>query len=129
MKPIRTGTFLALALTVTACAQAVANKEDLLTAAGFSFRPADTPQRISALHALPPHKFVHQERHGRTVWIYADPTICGCLYVGDQQAYSNYKQEVFAKRLANEQQMTAEMNENAAMQMDWGPWGPWAPYY
>jgi len=118
-----------LALTVTACAQAVANKEDLLTAAGFSFRPADTPQRISALHALPPHKFVHQERHGRTVWIYADPTICGCLYVGDQQAYSNYKQEVFAKRLANEQQMTAEMNENAAMQMDWGPWGPWAPYY
>ena len=37
------------------------------------------------------------------------------------------KQEVFAKRIANEQQMTAEMNENAAMRMDWGPWGPWAP--
>ncbi len=34
-------------------------------------------------------------------------------------AYDRYRQDVFAKSIANEQQMTAQMNS-----MDWGPWGP-----
>jgi hypothetical protein len=108
------GTCVALA----ACAQAVQNKEDMLAAAGFTLVPANTAQRQTALAALPPHKFVRQVRNGRVIYTYADPTICDCLYVGDQAAYGRYRQNVFQQNLANEQQMTAEMN-----QMDWGPWG------
>jgi hypothetical protein len=91
----------------------------MLAAAGFTLVPASTSQRQTALAALPPHKFVHQVRNGTVLFIYADPTICNCLYVGNQAAYDRSRREVFAKNLVNEQQMTAQLNE-----MNWGPWGP-----
>lgn len=99
-----------LAASLAACSGRVAEKEDLLAAAGFQFRPADTPERVAALHRLPAHHFVRQVRNGQTVWIYADPTVCGCLYAGNDAAYATYRQEVFQKRLADERQLTAEMN-------------------
>jgi hypothetical protein len=103
---------------LSACNQ-VQNKEDLLAAAGFTVVPANTPQRQASLASLPPHKFAQQVRNNAVLYIYADPTICDCLYVGNQAAYDRYRQDVFAKNLANEQQMTAQINE-----MNWGPWGP-----
>jgi hypothetical protein len=111
--------FFVACAAVSACTNPVQNKEDLLAAAGFTLVPANTPQRQASLAALPPHKFVHQVRNNAVVFTYADPTICDCLYVGNQAAYDRYRQDVFAKNIANEQQMTAQMNE-----MDWGPWGP-----
>lgn len=114
-------------LAMSACAQSVAQREDMLAAAGFSFRPADTPRKVAALKALPPHAFVHQVRNGQNVWVYADPTICGCVYAGNDAAYQTYQQEVLQKRIADEQVQAAQMNQDASM--DWGAWGPWAPYY
>jgi hypothetical protein len=108
----------AACVAVTACNQ-VQNKEDMLAAAGFTLVPANTPQRQASLASLPPHKFARQVRNNVVVYSYADPTICDCLYIGNQAAYDRYRQEVFAKNLANEQQMTAQINE-----MNWGPWGP-----
>ena len=87
----------------------------MLAAAGFTLVPANTPQRQASLTALPPHKFVQQVRNNAVIYTYADPTICDCLYVGNQAAYDRYRQEVFAKNIANEQQMTAQINE-----MNWG---------
>ncbi len=111
------------------CASGVPDKENMLAAAGFAYRPADTPQKIASLRSLPPHKFVHQTRNGKPVWVYADPTICDCLYAGDESAYDKYRQEVFQKRLADEQQLTASINQDAAINMDWGAWGGgWGPY-
>jgi len=111
---------LSLCIAVGACAPMVQNKENMLAAAGFTLLPASTPQRQASLASLPPHKFVHRTRNGKVVYIYADPTICDCLYVGDQAAYGRYRQNVFQKNLADERLMTAEMNEN----FDWGVWGP-----
>jgi hypothetical protein len=91
----------------------------MLAGAGFTLVPANTPQRQASLAALPPHKFVHQVRNNTVVYTYADPTICDCLYLGNQAAYDRYRQMVFAQNIANEQQMTAQINE-----MNWGPWGP-----
>ena len=108
---------LGLCIAATACAPAVQHKEDMLAAAGFTLVPADTSQRQAALADLPPHKFIHQVRNGRVLFVYADPTICDCLYIGDQAAYDRYRANVFAKNLANEQAMTAQINE-----MNWGPW-------
>jgi hypothetical protein len=126
-------TGVALAFALGACTSAVVQKEDLLVAAGFTYRPAATPQTVVALKALPPHRFIPQTRNGQTVWIYADPAICGCLYAGDQAAYQRYKQEVFQKQLADEQAFAADENERAAMDrnvaiLQWEMWGPWAPY-
>jgi hypothetical protein len=110
---------IAACVAVSACAAQVQNKEDMLAAAGFTLVPANTPQRQTALATLPPHKFVRQVRNNTVIFTYADPTICDCLYVGNQAVYDRYRSEVFAKNLANEQQMTAQINE-----MNWGPWGP-----
>jgi hypothetical protein len=109
----------ALCGAVSACALQVQNKENMLAAAGFTVVPANSPQRQAALTHLPPHKFVQQVRNNAVIYTYADPTICGCLYVGNQAAYDQYRRDVFVKNMVNEQQMTAQMNE-----MDWGPWGP-----
>ena len=110
---------IAACVAVSACAAQVQNKENMLAAAGFTLVPANTPQRQTSLAAMPPHKFVRQLRNNMVIFTYADPTICDCLYVGNQAAYDRYRAEVFAKNLANEQQMTAQINN-----MDWGYWGP-----
>src|SRR6476619_4470189 len=120
MRQIRsTLTMIVAGIAVSACAAQVQNKEDMLAAAGFTLVPANTPQRQTSLTALPPHKFVQQVRNNVVIFTYADPTICDCLYVGNQAAYDRYRRDVFAKNIANEQQMTAQINE-----MNWGPWGP-----
>ena len=115
---------LAACLAVSACAtpqQRAEDRENLLAAAGFTVRPANTPERVTSLRTLPANKVVQRIRGGAVRYVYADPLVCACLYVGDQAAYGRYRQEVFQRGLANEQSMTAQMN-----QMDWddGPWGP-----
>jgi len=117
----------AACLAVAACAtpqQRAENREDLLAAAGFRVRPANTPARVASLRSLPPNKVVQQTRGGTVSYMYADPLVCACLYVGDQTAYGRYRQEVFQRRLAEEQSMTAQMNQ---MDWDYGPWG--GPFY
>ena len=58
-------------------------------------------------------------------YVYPDPTVCVCLYVGNQAAYGTYRSNVFQKNLADEQQMTADIN--SMNDWDWGPWGGY-PY-
>ena len=120
------------ALLLGACtnpAAVIGQHEDMLAAAGFKLRPADTPDRIASLKGLPPHKFVSSIRNGAVTYMYADPTICGCLYVGDQAAYGRYQKMVFDKKIADERQMAAQLDENAALNWSLGPWGPWPPYW
>ena len=103
--------------------QAVQQKEDLLSAAGFTPQPANTPQRLAAMKKLPPNKFVQQTNNSQMVYVYADPIVCQCVYFGNQAAYAQYRQMVFQQRLADERQMTAVMAQDS---FDFGPWG--APF-
>jgi hypothetical protein len=103
----------------------VERREDNLAAAGFVVRPANTPERIAMLKRLPAHQFV-QRVNGDTVhYVYADPLVCGCLYVGTQQAYNQYKANQQQQQLADEQLMTAQTYSDAAW--NWNAWGPWGP--
>jgi hypothetical protein len=127
----RYATILGLLLgagTLTACQtqqQIVSEHEDNLAAAGFIVRPANTPERQAMLNRLPPHRFV-QRVNGDTVhYIYADPLVCGCLYVGTQQAFAQYKLHQQQQNLADEQLMTAQQYSDPAW--SWNAWGPWGP--
>lgn len=120
---------LALASTLLAACQteqqAVTEHEDNLAAAGFIVRPANTPQRIAMLKRLPPHRFVRRD-HGDTVhYVYADPLVCGCLYVGSQKAYDQYKRDRMQQHLADQQQLAAESYADASW--NWEAWGPFGP--
>ena len=110
------------ALLVGGCQTAsVQNKENLLTAAGFTPQPANTPLRQAAMKKFPPNKFVQQMKGTQIVYVYADPIVCQCVYFGSQAAYAQYRSMVFQQNLADEQQMTAMMNQTA---FDFDPWGP-----
>ena len=79
------------------------------------------------LQRLPPNKFV-QRVHGDVVhYVYADPLVCNCLYVGTQDAYNRLKEHEREQHLAEQAQMTADTYSDAAW--NWGTWGPWGPGY
>jgi hypothetical protein len=122
-KLISFGAIAGLMIGVAGCVspqQQVAQKEDLLAGAGFQVRVADTPNRLAAMRSLPPNKFVTRVVNGRPIYQYADPLVCRCVYFGTQQNWDAYRQEVIAQRIADENQMTAIMNQES---WDWGPWG------
>jgi hypothetical protein len=103
----------------------VTKNEDALAAAGFVVRPANTPERITMLNRLPPHQFVQRVNGDVVHYVYADPLVCGCLYVGTQAAYNQYKLHQLQQHLADEQLMTAQTYSDATW--NWGVWGPWGP--
>ena len=114
---------LAACLAIAACAtpqQRAQDRENLLSAAGFTVKPANTPARVLSLRSLPANRVVQQTVGDTVRYVYADPLVCACLYVGDQAAFGRYRQEVFQRQLANEQSMTAQMNQDS---WDYGPWG------
>jgi hypothetical protein len=125
-KFLAVGAVLALALTTTACVTAAQNKDDMLAAAGFKIKAADTPTKIASLTGLPPHQFVASNQSGQPSYLYADPTICKCLYYGDAAAYANYQQMAAQQRVADQQLIRATMVQDTPWN-DYGPWGPW--YY
>ena len=55
-------------------------------------------------------------------YVYADPLVCRCLYVGSQQAYGQYRQNAQQQKLADEQATTAQMYSDPSW--SWGAWGP-----
>ena len=97
--------------------------EDNLAAAGFLMKPANTPARQTMLGKLPPHRFLIRQSGNATHYVYADPLVCDCLYVGTQQAYDRYRSNQLAEHLASEQQLAALTYENAFW--SWNAWGPW----
>ena len=101
--------------------QMVASQEDSLAAAGFIVRPANTPQRVAMLSRLPADRFVQRVRGNTVTYVYGDPLLCDCLYVGSQQAYAQYRAVKQQQQIANEQALAAQSYSDA--EWDWGGWG------
>jgi hypothetical protein len=96
--------------------------EQLLAAAGFKVKPADTPDKLAHVKSLTQHKLVPHEKDGTVYYVYADATTCRCVYWGPEEAYQRYQRLATQQRIAEDQRMAAEMNEDAAM--NWELWGP-----
>jgi len=119
---------VALIVVVGGCAamreERAKDKENLLAAAGFQMKPANSPSRVAHLQTLTPLKLLPYTRtDGKLLYVYADPKGCNCLYVGDETAYQRYRALAEQRKIAQEQMVTAQMNADAAM--DWGLWGPY----
>ena len=80
----------AVCAAVAACESNAKFRENMLSAAGFKPVPPTTTAQQASLKSLPPHKLVQTTRKGKVVWVYSDPTICGCLYVGGPAAHAAY---------------------------------------
>lgn len=97
--------------------------EQVLSAAGFHMKLSDTPEKLANLRTLPPRKLVPHQRNGQLYYVYADPDVCKCLYIGTEAQYQQFQRLALEKRLADEQLMAAQNNLSAAL--DWGLWDPW----
>jgi hypothetical protein len=128
---VRIGTSFAVLALCVACqspSQTVVDREETMSASGFKRVPATTPQQQLALKQLPAHKFSRQTRNGHIAYVYADPTVCVCLFVGNQNAYTAYKNTMRERKLIDERAL--EANDIAMGDDYWGPWGlssmsPW----
>ncbi len=121
-------TAVALAIALAGCAamreEAAHRKENLLAAAGFRMKPADTPEKLARAEAMPQLKMVARSGPGGQVgYTYADVKGCKCVYAGNAANYAEYRRLALQQQAAEAQVEAAEANEAAAM--DWGWWGPW----
>ena len=103
--------------------QEVTDVEQMLSAAGFQMKYANSPDKLAHLQTLTQLKLVPHPEGDKVRYIYADAKYCKCLFAGDDEDYQRYQNLAFQKSLADEQRQAAMMNEDAAM--NWGMWGPW----
>ena len=103
------------------------SKEDLLASSGFKVMSLNTPAKVAAFKKLPAHRITQTVFKGQSVWVYPDQNICGCLYVGSQQAYQTFMkkgtQQMIDTRANQEYNVGAgdPYNPTATMAgLDWG---------
>ena len=94
--------------------------EQALSAAGFQMKLADTPEKLADLRAHLARRLIPQERERRLYYVYADPEVCHCLYVGTEAQYQEYQRLALRKQLADEESITAQNQLDATS--NWGLW-------
>jgi hypothetical protein len=113
--------FAAVLPALSGCAaplvQSAASTEELLAAAGFQKRQADSADQARNLASMPPFKLVVRGMGGDVAYTYADPVSCRCLYIGGPTEYVKY-QRLATERDVAEGELWAEDGG-----MDWGLWG------
>lgn len=62
-----------------------------LSSAGFRVQLANDPAGQKALHALPAHRFVIHKFGSDVRYLYAEPNLCVCVFVGTQENYQDYR--------------------------------------
>ena len=63
----------------------------LLIASGFNPIAATTPETMVRLTSFPANQFLLRSKGGRPYFVYADPSGCGCAYVGNVAAMDKYR--------------------------------------
>jgi len=114
---------LGLSGCATIRAGEIRSTEEVLAAAGFERKPADTPAKASHLEALPTGKVLLRERmNGTRHYVYADTTVCKCLWVGTPAEYAQYEKLVAKQSAADK---AAMVQNEASNPWDWALWGLW----
>jgi hypothetical protein len=114
--------------------QEAADTEKLLAAAGFRRIPADSAERQHDLATLPPREIVAHRRGAKTLYVYADPESCRCLYVGAPTAYAKYLQLEVSDDIARDTSPASTYLSSTSLPA-WASWDPqrethdrpWAP--
>jgi hypothetical protein len=90
------------------------NTESLLSAAGFVVRTPQTDRQKQIYAALPPYKVQRATVKDKIFYVYKDEK-AGVAYVGREPEYQRYTQLAIQQRVAEDQYMAAEMEQEAAL--------------
>jgi hypothetical protein len=103
-----------LGVLATGCAESNTAKaqrlEPMLAQAGFRMVPANTPAREQKLNDMAPFRINYMPRNGKPSYWYADPHVCNCLYVGNEQNFEQFRQ---LKQTAGEEEQAQEVTDMA----------------
>ena len=92
----------------------------MLSASGFKATPVKTAAQAASFKRLPRAQFTKKVYGGKTIWVYpGDPTLCTCLYIGDQDAY-----DVYLKKAALKPPVVDAIQSGDADMGDWD-FSPW----
>ena len=97
-------------------------KSERLALAGFEAVPATTPERKAMLARLPADTFARRSRPENVLYVYPDQKLCGCIYVGTQASYEEYRHLEKAQGIAATRRPAARDHSDP----DWN-WQAWAP--
>lgn len=97
--------------------------ETELSLAGFKVMAADTAEKQKMLHTLPPRSITRIVRPDNTYYIYADPDLCACLYVGREAEYDHFSRLGVEREISDQQLRANEVQQGYAA--GWSPAGPW----
>lgn len=79
------------------------NEEKLLVSADFTYKVADTAEKLEKLNRLPQRKLLRHVRQGKETFIYVDVAACKCVYIGDEAAFQRLRHLEFEKKLTEKQ--------------------------
>ena len=65
---------------------------------------------------------VREVRDGKTVYVYRDPSVCCCVYIGGEPQYQAYNRLQVEKDTADEE-ARADVTSPWGWPTGWGPWG------
>ena len=100
-----------------------ANKEPLLSAAGFIARTPATPKQKELYTSTPAYQVERLVVNGKVFYVYKDEAK-GLAYVGGEAEYQRYQQLAIAQSISRDNYEAAEMNRDMAM----GWYGAYGPY-
>lgn len=128
---LRLGSVSGLALLLAACGQLKDSDtrltENHLLTAGFKIMMADTPERQGMLNGLAPETITRIPRPDNVYYIYADPDICGCLYVGREAEFDKLQALVQERQDSDRRMIANELEQD--QRLGWGPTGPWGNWW
>ena len=114
--------FAALLVAAAGCVS-TGSSDNLLSAAGFQQRTADTPKKLELLSSLSRNQLTLVTWKGKNYYVQPDSRYPNLAWVGSPAEFQTYQQLRLARQLSNDNLMAAQMNQ-AAM-MSWGvAWGP-----
>lgn len=129
---LRVAIAAALAILANACSTIevyrVEDTEELLASAGFSMKPADTPEKLEHVKAMPQHVLTPQQKDGKTLYIFADASVCRCVYTGTEEQYKRFQEMVRQKHMDMDQFSSGAMNDPTSGEWGVRGTGPWWLY-
>lgn len=83
----------------SAMQQTANQQEELLMAAGFAKKPADTPEKMARLRRVPLYEIAVRKKGEQPVYYYADPNVCQCIYLGNETNYQTYRRLLIERNM------------------------------
>lgn len=96
--------FYLLGCATTSPKEKAFDAENQLVSAGFTYKVANTAEKLEKLKSLPQRKLLRHSRQDKVTYLYADVVACKCLYMGDEAAYQRLRRLAYSEKLTAKQE-------------------------